>query len=151
MRRLERIRYSIWGRLGLAAAGMWIFLPGSVLFAWPVLLWWLARILSRSTQPWFAAILAVVFGLQVGVLAQRPLGVDVLLLGGAVALLEILAPLGRGWQRWVGDVILGGIFCAAFLLAGDHLQFNNWLVQVGVLAAVNLWEAGATLWWRRSR
>lgn len=151
MRLLTPTRQTLLGRAILAAAGMWVFLPAAVLFGWPVLLWWMARILSRLAQPWFAAALAVVFGLQVGVLAQRPLGTDVWLLGGTVAFLELWLPLAKGWRRWLGDIAFGGIFCAAFLLAGNIFSWSIWWGQVAALAVVNAVEAGSVIWWRRNK
>ncbi len=109
-----------WGRFGLVV-GMWLLLPAAVLFGWPVLFWWMVRVLSRSAQPWFAAILVIVFGLQVDVLAQHPLGINVILLGRGLGLvgtvgtrISRLAALGGRYYFW-------WFVCGIFLLAGQFI------------------------------
>lgn len=130
-------------------AGIWLLLPMAVLFSWPVVLWWIARLLSRSAQPWFTAVLAIIFGVQIGVLVQRPLGLDILLFGGTTALLELWNPGTRSWQRYIGDIVFGAIFCAVFLIAGLGFTLTIWLIQILILVAVNAIELGAVLWWRQ--
>lgn len=136
-------------RLWLIVGAIWLFLPLAVVSSWPALLWWMALLLSRSARPWTATILAVFFGAQIGVLAQRFLGLDILLFGGAVAFLELWSDSVAGWRRRVGDLVLGCIFCAVFLLAGNNFWLGEWLSQVGLLLIVSGIDASLGVWWNK--
>lgn len=135
-------------RFLLISIGMWLFLPLAVLFSWPAIIWWMARILARSAQAWTATLLAIFFGMQMAVLTNQALGLHVLVFGGTVSFLELWGS-ESGWRRHVRDMVFGSVFCAAFLLMGQAFNLGIWLVQVGLLAIVNLSEAGLGVWWRK--
>lgn len=136
-------------RLWVIVGAMLLFLPLAVISSWPALLWWMALLLSRSARPWAATTLSVLFGLQIGVLTQRLLGLDVLLFGGTVALLELWSDMAAGWRRHVGDLLFGSFFCAVFLLAGNDFVWGAWLTQAGLLLLVGGVQAGWGAWWNR--
>lgn len=133
---------------------LWFFcalllLPSAVTLGWPAVLWWIVLFLSRSARTWAATGLALLIGMQIGVLTNRLLGIDVLLFGGSVAFLELWEDIVFGWRRRVGEVVFGSIFCAAFLLAGNVFAWRLWVLQICLLTGAAVAESIAKVWRRR--